>query len=124
MRCKYAITRVCSRLGTRPPCLTCPGKLAERTAQRTQRQGVTAARNVPASLANRQTRAYRHKNLGLAVDLTSRNAIVTPFGVRLRGLLAKLAGGAYHLMALPSEHLRPLSDLGALGQAVAGGQDV
>jgi NADH:quinone reductase (non-electrogenic) len=136
------------------PDLTRPGQLAAQTAQHAQRQGVTAARNVAASLANRKTGAYRHKDLGFTVDLAGRNAIATPFGVRLSGLLAKLVGRAYHLMALPSGRLRVLSDwvnalisgpqiieLGLvderyatiqaeatagreLGQAVAGAQDV
>jgi NADH dehydrogenase len=92
------------------PDLTRPGHLAAQTAQHAQRQGVTAARNVAASLANKKTRAYKHRDLGFTVDLTGRNAIATPFGVRLNGLLAKLAGRAYHLMALPSGRLRVLSD--------------
>ena len=92
------------------PDLTRPGHLAAQTAQHAQRQGVTAARNVAASLANRETRAYRHKDLGFTVDLTGRNAIATPFGLRLSGILAKIAGRAYHLMALPSGRLRVLSD--------------
>ena len=92
------------------PDLTRPGQLAAQTAQHAQRQGVTAARNVAASLESRETRAYRHKDLGFAVDLTGRNAIATPLGVRLSGPLAKLAGRAYHLMALPSGRLRVLSD--------------
>ena len=57
-----------------------PGRLAAQTAQHAQRQGVAAARNVAASL-----------------------------GVMLSGVLAKLAGRAYHLVALPSERLRVLS---------------
>jgi NADH:ubiquinone reductase (H+-translocating) len=91
------------------PDLTRPGQLAPQTAQHAQRQGVTAARNVAASLENRETGAYRHKDLGFAVDLTGRNAIATPLGVRLSGVLAKLAGRAYHLLALPSGRLRVLS---------------
>ena len=92
------------------PDLTRPGQLAAQTAQHAQRQGVTAARNVAASLANRETRAYRHRDLGFTVDLAGRNAIATPFGLRLSGILAKIAGRAYHLMALPSGRLRVLSD--------------
>jgi NADH dehydrogenase len=41
------------------PDLTRPGQLAAQTAQHAQRQGVTAARNVAASLENRETGAYR-----------------------------------------------------------------
>jgi NADH dehydrogenase len=60
-----------------------------------------AARNVAASLDNGEARAYSHRDLGFAVDLTGRNAIATPFEVRLSGVLAKLAARAYHLLALP-----------------------
>ena len=91
------------------PDLTRPGQLAAQTAQHAQRQGVAAARNVAASLDNRETSAYSHRDLGFAVDLTGRNAIATPLGVRVSGLLAKLAGRAYHLLALPSGRLRVLS---------------
>ena len=91
------------------PDLTRPGQLAAQTAQHAQRQGVTAARNVIASLENREARAYRHRDLGFVVDLTGRNAVGTPLGVRLSGVLAKLAGRAYHLLALPSGRLRVLS---------------
>ena len=65
------------------PDLTRPGQLAAQTAQHAQRQGVTAARNVAASLENREPRAYKHRDLGFVVDLTGRNAIGTPLGVRL-----------------------------------------
>ena len=92
------------------PDLTRPGQLAAQTAQHAQRQGVAAARNVSASLKNRKLRAYKHRDLGFAVDLTGRNAIATPFGVRLSGVLAKLGGRAYHLLALPSGRLRVLCD--------------
>jgi NADH:quinone reductase (non-electrogenic) len=92
------------------PELTRMGRLAAQTAQQAQRQGVTAARNVVASLEDREARAYRHRDLGFSVDLTGRNAIATPLGIRLSGVVAKLAGRAYHLLALPSGRLRVLSD--------------
>jgi NADH:quinone reductase (non-electrogenic) len=92
------------------PDLTRWGQPAAQTAQEAQRQGVRAARNVVASLEDREARAYRHRDLGFAVDLTGRNAIATPLGIRLSGVLAKLAGRAYHLLALPSGRLRVLSD--------------
>jgi NADH dehydrogenase len=92
------------------PDLTSPGQLAAQTAQQAQRQGVTAARNVAASLGHRKPRTYKHHDLGFAVDFGGRNAIATPLGVSLSGPLAKLAGRAYHLYALPSGRLRVLSD--------------
>jgi NADH:ubiquinone reductase (H+-translocating) len=102
------------------PDLTRPGQLAAQTAQHAQRQGVTAARNIAASLANREPQAYRHRDLGFAIDLTGRNAIATPLGVRLSGVLAKLAARGYHLLALPSGRLRVLSDW--VNAAVSGPQ--
>lgn len=102
------------------PDLTRPGQLAAQTAQHAQRQGVTAARNVVASLENREPRAYKHRDLGFVVDLTGRNAIGTPLGVRLSGIVAKLAGRAYHLLALPSGRLRVLSDW--INAAISGRQ--
>ena len=91
------------------PDLTRPGQLTAQTAQHAQRQGIAAGRNVAASLANQETQAYKHRDLGFAVDLTGRNAIATPLGVSVSGLLAKLAARAYHLLALPSGRLRVLS---------------
>jgi NADH dehydrogenase len=102
------------------PDLTRPGQLAAQTAQHAQRQGVTAARNIAASLANREPQAYRHRDLGFAIDLTGRNAIATPLGVRLSGLPAKLAARGYHILALPSGRLRVLSDW--VNAAVSGPQ--
>lgn len=86
------------------------GQLAAQTAQQAQRQGLAAARNVAASLGRGNARRYKHRDLGFAVDLTGRNAIATPLGVRLSGMPAKLAGRLYHLRALPSGRLRVLSD--------------
>ncbi|MBV8217651.1 MAG: FAD-dependent oxidoreductase, partial [Solirubrobacterales bacterium] len=91
------------------PDLTHPGEVAAQTAQQAQRQGVTAARNVAASLGHGKARAYKHHDLGFAVDLGGRNAVATPLGIPLSGLLAKLAGRAYHIKALPSGRVRVLS---------------
>ena len=90
--------------------ITRHGELAAQTAQHAQRQGLTAARNVVASVGHGKARAYKHRDLGFAVDLTGGNAIATPLGVRLSGMPAKLASRAYHLRALPSGRLRVLSD--------------
>ena len=84
-------------------------QLAAQTAHHVQRQGVTAARNV-AALSNRETPRIQAQGSGFTVDITGRNAIATPFGVMLNGLLARLVGRAYHLMALPLGRLRVLSN--------------
>ena len=47
-------------------------------------------------------RPYKHHDLGVAVDLTARNAVATVLGIRLSGRLAKLVGRTYHLRALPA----------------------
>lgn len=47
-------------------------------------------------------REYRHKDLGLVVDLGGSDAAAVPLGVRLRGRAAKLVTRGYHLYALPT----------------------
>ncbi|HXW34928.1 MAG TPA: NAD(P)/FAD-dependent oxidoreductase [Acidimicrobiales bacterium] len=92
------------------PDITEHGQPAAQTAQNAQRQGVAAARNVAASLGYGKARVYKHRNLGFVVDLTGRNAIATPLGLKLSGVSAEVAGRAYHLRALPSGRLRVLSE--------------
>lgn len=67
-------------------------------------------------------RPYKHHDLGVAVDLTARNAVATVLGIRLSGRLAKLVGRTYHLRALPAGRLRVLSD--GVNAATSGGQIV
>jgi NADH dehydrogenase FAD-containing subunit len=85
-------------------------QLAAQTAQHAQRQGLAVARNVVASLGRGNARAYEHRDLGFAVDLTGRNAVATPLSMRLSRMPAKLAGRVYHLRGLPSGRVRVLSD--------------
>jgi NADH dehydrogenase len=70
------------------------------TAQHAQRQGKVLARNVAASLGVGNSRAYRHRDLGLVADLGGYAAVAKPLGVPLTGLLAKAVTRAYHLQAL------------------------
>jgi NADH:ubiquinone reductase (H+-translocating) len=84
------------------PDLARPGNVTPPTAQHALRQARTAARNVAASLGHGRSRPYRHKDLGLVVDLGSREAVAKPLGVSLSGLTAKAVTRAYHLYALPS----------------------
>lgn len=72
------------------------------TAQHAMRQGRVAARNVIADLRGRRRRPYRHRDLGLVVDLGGRSAVARPMGLALRGVAAKIVTRAYHLMALPT----------------------
>jgi NADH dehydrogenase len=71
------------------------------TAQHAQRQGLTLARNVAASIGIGRARAYRHRDLGLVADLGGRDAVAKPLGRNVTGLAAKVVTRAYHLYALP-----------------------
>lgn len=76
------------------------------TAQHAMRQATAAARNIAASLGYGAARPYRHKDLGLVVDLGGPDAAATPLGLRLRGRLAKVVARGYHLYALPTVERR------------------
>lgn len=71
------------------------------TAQHAVRQGKAVARNVAASLGVGSRRRYKHRNLGLVVDLGPRYAVANPLGVELSGWPAKVAARGYHLASLP-----------------------
>jgi NADH dehydrogenase len=71
------------------------------TAQHAQRQGLTVADGVAASLGVGRAREYRHHDLGLVADLGGRDAVAKPLGIPVTGLAAKVVTRAYHLYALP-----------------------
>ena len=83
------------------PDLTEPGKITPPTAQHATRQGKVLARNVAASLGHGTSKEYKHRNLGLVVDLGPWHAVANPLGLRLSGLPAKVVTRAYHLYAIP-----------------------
>nr|WP_228804428.1 NAD(P)/FAD-dependent oxidoreductase [Nocardia farcinica] len=83
------------------PDLTAPGKITPPTAQHASRQGKALARNVAASLGTGSEAPYRHKDMGLVVDLGPGFAVANPLGVRLSGLPAKVVARAYHTYAVP-----------------------
>lgn len=87
------------------PDLTQPGKITPPTAQHATRQAKVLARNVAASLGPSYFRGtakqYKHRNLGLVVDLGPRYAVANPLNLHLSGLPAKLVTRAYHLYAIP-----------------------
>lgn len=70
------------------------------TAQHAMRQGWAAAKNVTAALRGRPLTAYRHKDMGLVVDLGGTQAVSKPIGVQLTGLPAQVVARGYHLGAL------------------------
>jgi NADH dehydrogenase len=78
------------------------GSVCPPTAQYAQRQAKVAAHNVVASLRNKPLTEFRHKDLGLVVDLGGTQAVARPLGRDLRGLPAQVITRGYHLMAMPS----------------------
>ncbi|MEU0542649.1 NAD(P)/FAD-dependent oxidoreductase [Nocardia sp. NPDC005978] len=82
------------------PDLVVPGKITPPTAQHATRQGSVLARNVAASLGVGTGTRYKHRDLGLVVDLGPRFAVANPLGVRLSGLPAKAVTRAYHTLAV------------------------
>jgi NADH dehydrogenase len=83
------------------PDLTQPGRITPPTAQHAIRQGKVLARNVAASLGCGTPHDYRHRNMGLVVDLGPGYAVANPLMVSLSGYPAKLVTRAYHLYAIP-----------------------
>ncbi|MFI6172334.1 NAD(P)/FAD-dependent oxidoreductase [Nocardia sp. NPDC051052] len=83
------------------PDLASPGKITPPTAQHATRQGKALARNVAASLGIGHSAPYKHRDMGLVVDLGPGFAVANPMGVHLSGRLAKLVTRAYHTYALP-----------------------
>lgn len=83
------------------PDLTQPGKITPPTAQHATRQGKVLAHNVAASLGYGSPKQYKHRNLGLVVDLGPGYAVANPLNVHLSGLPAKAVTRAYHLYAIP-----------------------
>ena len=71
------------------PDVTQPGKITPPTAQHATRQGKVLAHNVAASLGYGKPKKYKHRNMGLVVDLGPRNAVANPLNIQLSGFPAK-----------------------------------
>ncbi|MGB2920141.1 MAG: NAD(P)/FAD-dependent oxidoreductase [Mycobacterium sp.] len=100
------------------PDLTQPGKITPPTAQHATRQGKMLARNVAASLGYGSKKRYKHRDMGLVVDLGPRYAVANPLGIQLSGLPAKFVTRAYHLYAIPRSVNRWAVSLAYLTDAV------
>ncbi|MGI5515942.1 NAD(P)/FAD-dependent oxidoreductase [Streptomyces sp. CA-106131] len=72
------------------------------TAQHALRQGGMAGVNIAARLRGRTLNPYRHRDLGLVVDLGGLGAVARPLGVPLSGPPAQAVARGYHLLALPT----------------------
>ena len=80
------------------PDVTQPGKITPPTAQRATRQGKVVAHNVAASLGYGKTKTYKHRNMGLVVDLGPRHAVANPLNIHLSGFPAKAVTRTYTCM--------------------------
>jgi NADH dehydrogenase len=83
------------------PDVTRPGKITPPTAQHAIRQGKVLAHNVAASLGFGKAKTYKHRNMGLVVDLGPHNAVANPLNIQLSGYAAKIVTRTYHLYAIP-----------------------
>lgn len=92
------------------PDLTRPGNITAMTAQHATRQGALAARNVAAALGRGRRRRYRHHDLGFVVALGGLDAAANPLGVPLSGLPATAVTKGYHLLAMPGNRMRVVTD--------------
>jgi NADH:ubiquinone reductase (H+-translocating) len=71
---------------------------------------VVAGHNVAASLGHGERRAYKHRGLGLVVDLGGTRAVANPLGIPLSGFLAFVVTRGYHLAAMPGNRVRVAAD--------------
>ncbi|HEY2194850.1 MAG TPA: FAD-dependent oxidoreductase [Actinomycetospora sp.] len=76
------------------------GAVCPPTAQHATRQAPVAADNVVASLRGRRPRRYRHRDLGLVVDLGGPDAVAKPLHLDLSGRPAQIVTRGYHLVAM------------------------
>ena len=83
-----------------------PDAITPPTAQHAQRQAITAARDMARRLRGQPPRPYRHRDLGLAVDLGGPQAVSRPLGRYLSGVPAQVVTRGYHLYALPPPRAR------------------
>ena len=83
-----------------------PDAITPPTAQHAQRQAITAARDMARRLRGQPPRPYRHRDLGLAVDLGGTQAVSRPLGRYLSGVPAQVVTRGYHLYALPPPRAR------------------
>ncbi|MFB7243525.1 NADH-quinone oxidoreductase subunit E [Streptomyces populi] len=90
------------------------------TAQHAARQGRHAAKVLAAKLRGQPTLPYRHKDLGLVVDLGGHDAVSKPLGIDLKGAPAQLVARGYHLYALRTGAARFRTGANWLLNAVAG----
>ncbi|MFE4815675.1 NAD(P)/FAD-dependent oxidoreductase [Streptomyces sp. NPDC056704] len=96
------------------------GSYCPPTAQHAARQGRHAAKNLSALLRGQPTTPYKHKDLGLVVDLGGHDAVSKPLGIGLKGVPAQVVARGYHLYALRTGSARFRTAANWFLHAVAG----
>jgi NADH dehydrogenase len=96
------------------------GSYCPPTAQHAARQGRHAAKNLSALLRGQPTAPYKHKDLGLVVDLGGHDAVSKPLGIALKGVPAQVVARGYHLYALRTGSARFRTAANWFLNAVAG----
>ncbi|NYH51016.1 MULTISPECIES: NAD(P)/FAD-dependent oxidoreductase [Nocardiopsis] len=76
------------------------------TAQYATRQASTVAENVVSSILRRPMKEFRHKDMGLVVDLSGNDALARVMQTELSGLPALAVTRGYHMMSVPSATAR------------------
>ena len=92
------------------------------TAQYASRQAATAAHNVVNSVLGRPLRDFQHKDLGLVVDLSGKDALARIMQFDLSGLPALAVTRGYHMMSVPSSPARARIAANWGIRAVTGGE--
>jgi NADH:ubiquinone reductase (H+-translocating) len=90
------------------------------TAQHAMRQGRAAAANVTSAVRGFPMSDYKHKDLGLVVDLGGVKAVSKPMGIPLSGLPAQVVARGYHVMALRTFSARFRTSAGWFLNSMAG----
>ena len=76
------------------------------TAQYASRQAATVAENVISSILGRRLKEFRHKDMGLVVDLSGNDALARVMQMELSGLPALAVTRGYHTVSVPSTTAR------------------
>ncbi|OEV05783.1 NAD(P)/FAD-dependent oxidoreductase [Streptomyces oceani] len=79
------------------------GAVCPTTAQHALRQGKACAANIIRRLRGQPLQPYRHRDLGLVVDLGETDGVSKPVGLELRGLPAQAVARGYHVMAMRTQ---------------------
>jgi NADH:ubiquinone reductase (H+-translocating) len=79
------------------PTATCPPN-----AQHAVRQANLLAKNIIATLRDREPKQYHHKNVGAVASLGLHKGVADVYGIKLKGFLAWAAHRGYHVARVPT----------------------